>query len=74
MNWSMPILAILQSPSSHLRARDAKYPLPMTVDGVPYFSINMVLCMMVPGWSDWQARKEMAEIIPVIERAMLGVA
>ncbi len=30
----------------------------------------MALISAVPGWSDWQAGKDMAQIIPVIERAM----
>jgi hypothetical protein len=63
-------VALLSKPSAFFQQRPPSYPLPLTPDRVAYWNINAALCRAVPGWSDWQARKDMAEIIPVIECAM----
>lgn len=49
-------------------AKPAGYPLPWCERlDMPYFRVNMLLIFSRQGWSEWQARKSMAEIIPVID-------
>lgn len=47
--------------------RPPGYPLPVTREGVAYWNINGLLCLYVEGWREWQAKRDMAQIIPVIE-------
>lgn len=67
-DWSM-LLTALARPELFFFDQPDGYPLPRTAEGVPYWSINIWLCGLPP-WRDWQARKEMALIIPVIDRAI----
>ncbi len=47
--------------------RPAAYPLPLAPEGVAWWQVNLALCLYVGGWSKWQGKKEMAEVIPAIE-------
>lgn len=65
----MLALEILAAPECFLQQRPPGYPLPRTASGVPFWMINLALIHTVPGWRDWQAKRDMAQIIPVIEAA-----
>lgn len=47
------------------------YPLPWcdALDA-PYWRANLLLGATRPGWTEWQARKDMREIIPEIDRVL----
>lgn len=47
------------------RKQPSDYPLPRAASGVPWCSVNAVLCCH-PAWRDWQAHKPMSQIIPVM--------
>ena len=74
MNLDPHITDVLAKPEAHLKTAPASYPLPRCASGVPYWRLNMFLNFALPGWREWQARKDMDAIIPVIDRAMMAVA
>lgn len=64
------LLDLLANPGRFFEPRPPGYPLPTTPDGIAFWQINLALADIVPGWAGWQAQRQMAEIVPVIKRAM----
>lgn len=48
-----------------------RYPLPWcdALDS-PYWQVNVMLCGSRPDWREWQAQKDMREIIPAIDKIL----
>lgn len=49
------------------------YPLPWcdALD-VPYYKINLALCLQLKGWKEKQRHRPMSEIIPWIDELIVG--
>lgn len=51
--------------------KPAGYPLPWhDVLDVPYYQVNSVFGVFVRGWSSYQAKRGMQELIPAIDRML----
>jgi hypothetical protein len=57
-----------------LRPRPKDYPLPWCVElNLPFWKINILLCVYEEGWAEWQKSRYMSEVIPKIkEKFNLG--
>jgi hypothetical protein len=60
------LLGLVQWLHQNGRVYPDDYPLPRTNRGVAYWAINFALCACATGWAEWQSKRDMAQIIPVI--------